>query len=341
MEIRRLNTLRGLAALIVVISHYSNAAGLWDKTLGSGAGYLGVMLFFLLSGFLMSYLNFGQQPNTGNVRSFAVARIARVVPLFYVLTIASFALSSLAPPPYNKALYNIDGVPSLLSHLLFLHGESVLWTIPPEIQFYALFALAWIFHGRFGRNLYWPIALVWITDFFYGFNDETSTIAGLSFTPSITKALPYFITGSILGQVYQHNKVPRDAMSNYYLLALAFIPLLYPSIFFKVTGRYFAWWDTNVLIVLTAVFFAVVFLVPDKNILLENTIGDFFGKVSYSLYLLHQPVLDVLERFKLPESVFSLLLFIAMSTIAAYLSFIVIEAPSRNSIRRLFSKQTA
>ncbi|MEQ1738775.1 MAG: hypothetical protein ABL884_02625 [Methyloglobulus sp.] len=38
-EIRKLNSLRGFAALIVLISHYSNL-GLWGKTLGNGAGQI-------------------------------------------------------------------------------------------------------------------------------------------------------------------------------------------------------------------------------------------------------------------------------------------------------------
>jgi peptidoglycan/LPS O-acetylase OafA/YrhL len=56
MEIRKLNMLRGLAALIVLVSHYSNATNLLNAMPGRGAGQLGVMIFFILSGFLMSYL---------------------------------------------------------------------------------------------------------------------------------------------------------------------------------------------------------------------------------------------------------------------------------------------
>jgi hypothetical protein len=47
VEIRKLNSLRGLAALIVVISHFSNHSHLFNGMLGQGAGQLGVMLFFI------------------------------------------------------------------------------------------------------------------------------------------------------------------------------------------------------------------------------------------------------------------------------------------------------
>jgi len=339
MEIRRLNTLRGLAALIVVVSHYSNASGLWDKALGNGAGSIGVALFFLLSGFLMSYLYFGQPANALNISNFAVARIARVIPLFYVMAIASF----IAAKGYNSVLYEIDSLPLLLSHLFFLYGVSVLWTIPPEIQFYALFALGWIIHSRIGKGIYRSaVAIVFIALFFFSGNDQTTKIAGLTFSRIIFSVLPYFIAGSILGQVYHRYKIPAKARSNFYLLALLFIPLLYPTIFFNITGRYYGSWAAPpVVLLLSAIFFAVVFLVPDKNILLENAIGDFLGRVSYSLYLLQIPVLRILCRWGLQYNFWGLVLFIAAATMAAYLSYTVIEVPSRKLIRRSFSRQAA
>jgi peptidoglycan/LPS O-acetylase OafA/YrhL len=69
MEIRKLNTLRGLAALIVVISHFSNATNWLSGRLGKGAGQFGVMLFFILSGFLMSYLYMSKESSATNIKN--------------------------------------------------------------------------------------------------------------------------------------------------------------------------------------------------------------------------------------------------------------------------------
>jgi peptidoglycan/LPS O-acetylase OafA/YrhL len=203
-----------------------------------------------------------------------------------------------------------------------------------------LFALAWIFYGRFGRNLYWLVALTLIAIFFFGNVNQSIPIGGLTFTPNILKALPYFVAGSVMGTVYYRYKVPREAKSHFYLLALVFIPMLYPSLYVTITGRGFGTWaDTSVVLLLATVFFAVVFLVPDKNILLENPVGDFYGKISYSLYLLHIPVLNILVRQGSPCSIFTLIVFVAECTAVALVSYFVIEAPSRKLIRGLFAKQ--
>ncbi|MEO0035979.1 MAG: hypothetical protein RLZZ501_2002, partial [Pseudomonadota bacterium] len=55
-----LDGLRGFAAAIVLFSHFSNAFNLWDRLFGAGAGQHGVLLFFVLSGFLIAHLHLGQ-----------------------------------------------------------------------------------------------------------------------------------------------------------------------------------------------------------------------------------------------------------------------------------------
>ena len=94
MEIRKLNTLPGIAALIVVVSHYSNETDILHGVLGNGAGQFGVMLFFILSGFLMSYLYLNKKLDVENVRYYAVARIARVIPLFVLVVLLSYLLQA-------------------------------------------------------------------------------------------------------------------------------------------------------------------------------------------------------------------------------------------------------
>lgn len=90
VEIRRLDTLRGLTAVLVVVGHDN----LWTRSLPElfGIGQWGLMLFFLLSAFLMTVLYLPVEPTPRALRNCAVARIARVVPLSMLVVVASFVM---------------------------------------------------------------------------------------------------------------------------------------------------------------------------------------------------------------------------------------------------------
>ena len=151
-EIRKLNTLRGLAAFIVLITHFSDATGWLDGVLGGRAGQYGVMLFFLLSGFLMAHLYLDRPFERGLIKRYAMARLGRVLPLFLLVVLTSF----IAPYVGVSGFYDLSGWSYFIAHLLFLEGESVLWSVAPEVHFYWLlvfgFMATWLFvfgHCRF------------------------------------------------------------------------------------------------------------------------------------------------------------------------------------------------
>jgi peptidoglycan/LPS O-acetylase OafA/YrhL len=334
MQIRRLNTLRGLAALVVAVSHYSNASGLWHGVLGHGAGQFGVMIFFLLSAFLMAHLYLETPPTAQALGRYATARFARVMPLFLVVVVASFAAAS--SPALGSLAYEIPDWRSLLSHLLLLQGVGVLWTIPPEIHFYVLFAGAWLAYPRFKRSLAMVSMLVLCAYVLVAWPEAPSTtLFGLPATFTLVRVLPYFIVGAGLGYAFRHWRAPARMQSHWYAATLLVLPLLYPEIYLLVTGRAHGMWlDPLILACVSLVFFAVVFLVPAGNRVLETRAGDKLGQVSYSLYLLHGPLLTALNKAGLVAGVSGLLLFLALAIALAMASFALIEAPARRMIRR-------
>lgn len=144
--------LRGLAATAVVVSHVQ-----WDlgKHLSLpvalpaqlGLGNAGVDLFFVISGFVMVYSSEGLFGRAGAFREFLARRIARIVPLYWVVTTIMLLYVLL------RGFGPSDASPSLvLSSYLFIphlrpSGEmgplyGVGWTLNYEIFFYGLFALA-------------------------------------------------------------------------------------------------------------------------------------------------------------------------------------------------------
>ncbi|MDD2661190.1 MAG: acyltransferase [Methylococcales bacterium] len=337
MEIRKLNMLRGIAALIVIVSHYSNKTNMLNGVLGYGAGQFGVMLFFILSGFLMSYLYMNKEVNKNNVKNFAVARIARVIPLFLLIVLLSYLFQMLG---IKDIFYNIPDRASLISHIALLSGDSVLWTIAPEIQFYVLFVFLWLLSVKRIGYLYFFISLIFIILIVFDFPNPTATLKGLSIDTKLIRSLPYFFVGVVFGQLHKSWTPPDYLQGGIFVFTLLIIPFLYPKIFYLVTGNnHEAWQDVGILFIVSFVFFSLVFLVPDSNILLSNFIGDFLGKVSYSLYLLHLPVLHLMQETAKSHAGVFLIVFVITSLFISYLSYLVVESPSRRAIRSIASNK--
>ena len=337
MEIRKLNTLRGIAALIVVVSHYSNTSNFLNGVLGRGAGQLGVMLFFLLSGFLMSYLYMDKEFNGNTVYRYVVARIARIIPLYLLVVLCSYLFQKMG---IIGVLYNISNKESLFSHIAFLSGTSILWTIPAEIQFYLVFVFLWWFWRSQRAQLFVLISLLMVGVIFLDFPQIKGNLSGISYDTALIRCLPYFLTGLVLGRLYVKWKTPDNLSCRIFVSSLLLIPLLYPKIYTFLTGHdHEMWMDVGILFSVSLVFFLIVFLVPDDDALVSNRIGDFLGKISYSLYLLHLPILfqikDQAARF--PE--LFLPIFLIMTIVVSYISYLVIENPARLAVRAIASSK--
>ncbi|NOG72935.1 acyltransferase [Roseicella sp. DB1501] len=131
--------LRGVAALAVVLHHAADRAGL-----SFGVGAAGVDIFFVISGFIMWMV--GTDRPASPLR-FAWARLARVAPLYWLVTIGIAALALLLP----AAMPNLHPTPqTLLLSLFFIphrNAEGAIfpllvpgWTLNFEMVFYLLFA---------------------------------------------------------------------------------------------------------------------------------------------------------------------------------------------------------
>lgn len=140
--------LRGFAALLVVAFHAS--ANIADPAIlgRSGPalfdyGYLGVDLFFVISGFIITYTTLDRSTGRAfmTVRDFATRRFMRIVPFMWVCIVA-YALLRLAGRGAD-----IPTMSYLRAMLLWPVGElkpDVIWTLRHEALFYAVFALTFL-----------------------------------------------------------------------------------------------------------------------------------------------------------------------------------------------------
>ena len=160
--------LRAAAALAVVFYHIS---ALSQQTWGldpervDHVGAAGVDLFFVISGFVMAMIVARPGPFDG--REFWVRRIARVVPAYWVITLAVFVLAWFRPSLFNSTTADLHTLLASLSFLALDHGDGatgpllvVGWTLNYEIFFYAIVALT---AGLFGDRRLYGTSLVIIT----------------------------------------------------------------------------------------------------------------------------------------------------------------------------------
>ena len=153
-RLQQLDGLRGVAALVVVVAH-SAEFGFAPPVLGGGFGQLGVALFYALSGFLMGHLYFGRDASSAEIYRYAVNRAARVLPLFYVTLILAGGLFVLT----GYSVYYVNSLERFVLNAALVHGTSVFWSIPVEVQFYVAFAVLWWLHARRGWSLRRVLAL--------------------------------------------------------------------------------------------------------------------------------------------------------------------------------------
>lgn len=152
-RLNQLDALRGLAAMAVVLFHFSTrfselypqaAPQAWSLPMG----HLGVNLFFIISGFVI----FMTIERTARPTDFVVSRVSRLYPAYWVAILLTFCIThALTLPgktvPLTTALAN-----GLMFHGFFRvpHVDGVYWTLEVELLFYALI-LALFVGGRLAK----------------------------------------------------------------------------------------------------------------------------------------------------------------------------------------------
>ena len=137
--------LRGVAALAVLLHHVLEESAIFfqPQTLPEPlviAGASGVDLFFVISGFIMLYTCEGRFGQPGAAGDFLLRRLIRIVPLYWLCTLAVLALALTGA--FYKAKIITAG--ATFNSLFFLPTDHLLlgvgWTLQYEMYFYLIFA---------------------------------------------------------------------------------------------------------------------------------------------------------------------------------------------------------
>src|SRR5689334_5550269 len=133
-----LDALRAVAVLLVVYAHLSRVLFTGAREVSAGwlhAGTAGVMLFFLVSGYIIP----ASLERHGSLRTFWVSRLGRLLPLYLLVGVVSAGLLPLDPALTADPLTAIVAHLTLLPHLLGVPLVTPLfWTLTFEMAFYLL-----------------------------------------------------------------------------------------------------------------------------------------------------------------------------------------------------------
>lgn len=320
-----LDGLRGVAALLVVEAHIGFIFPITAPhlvTLGDEA----VGLFFALSGFLMAHL-YGSRPVTReNVLDFLVSRFARIYPVYLAAVVFVAMLSIMQNLDFVQP---IVGVTDFVRHVFLLGSSGVFWSIPPEIQFYLLFPVLWLCLAQPHRysGVIVGLTVVVIVD-------------GLVELPGpgimLVSKLPYFLFGAIAGMMHSHwNRWNPSALTGILTLFLLAVFFTYRHVSSGFTPEF---WSLQSAVAAAVIVGLVARQPPIAAHVLAAAPVRFLGKISFSLYLFHVPIM-FLTRLTfdalMPEpALIVVTLFVA--AIGAWFIHETIEVPGRRRLVQLW-----
>lgn len=292
--------LRGLAAIMVIMYHSNYWNDLFLKWLPfSGAfdyGWLGVDFFFVLSGFIITFIHLPDLKSGDNILPFLKKRFLRIFPIYWIA--ASLALvyilfirhgAPLSDGP--KITRSVDSVVYILKSYLLIPQKAnfflgVAWTLSYEMLFYLIFATCIKLKFKLSLVVYisW-IALIVVKYLF--FRSSTNIYLNYIFNPIVIE----FLIGCLVAYLFTLKK-NYLSLSLFIGIALLLVVGFYFTsvvLHYPVSREYLIW---ILLFGLTAgllVWSAAVIdnnskyalKIPKPQILL------LLGNASYSIYLIH------------------------------------------------------
>ena len=332
MRIAEIQGLRALAVLLVIAFHAKFLSG----------GFIGVDIFYVISGYLITGLLVRELEETGSVsfRNFYSRRIKRLLPSSFLVLVTTALVGLLIMPSNMRAelgrnivattLYvgnyffawwqndyqNLGATPSPVIHY---------WSLAVEEQFYLLWPLLILLAGRKNRShrIIKLVLAVTVISFLLSLF-ATSTWPIWSFYSLPTRAWELGI-GAIVVLSKRNGPLPR------WLSWVGLFAIGYSTLKFSQSTP-FPGSAALVPTLATGLLLLKIHELPNSfAYLLRTRISQWIGAVSYPLYLWHWPALVLpLYIFSHPLSLFERLLFIGATFLLAALTHYFVENPLRH-----------
>lgn len=331
-----INALRAWAVIFVLLFHF--------KLPGGGGGFIGVDIFFVISGFLMTGIIVkGLEEGKFSIIRFYLARVRRILPALIVMVFVLLVLGWFFLPTFKYKLLAIESIYSLsfLSNFHYWGSSGYFdsasytkwllhtWSLSVEWQFYLLFPviLVLIWKIKAQKNiLFVSMGLLFIFSLILSvFVSNHNSATAFYLFPTRGWEMAAGSLAFLLSAVWNVNSQYRKIMYvigwGTLILSLAFLSseYLWPSgwAIFPVIG--------TVLIILSN---------QSDSLLVKHSLLSWLGERSYSLYLWHWPIMVTLYFFRQHNDLSWVLAAILLSLLLAHLSYIFVEVPTRSFLTK-------
>ena len=333
-----INGLRCYAVLLVVLFHYGVP--------GFSSGFIGVDIFFVVSGFLMSAIIIpGVLNRDFKLFDFYISRIVRIVPSIIFLLVIFYAISFTFAPPESFKDYSKYAIKSLLfvSNIAYLNlqngyftGDSDsnfllhTWSLSVEWQFYLVYPLMIMLTASAIRKLKSLLTLVLfilaaslLTSIHYSTIDSS-----FNFYTLFTRAWEMAIGGVVF--ILSQNKSKNATLYRIGMVLLAISA--YVSYNIQLWPGYLA---------LLPVFSTALILYSanQHSIIFNNKASQLIGSASYSIYLWHWPIFVTLSYYELLTDTLSRLFYSLFSILVGIVVYALFEKKASNKLKSLKKKQ--
>lgn len=275
-RISEIDGLRGIAAVCVMLFHYTFAFNSgWSPGYFFHYGYMGVPLFFIISGFVISMsISDGK-----SVFDFCYGRFIRLFPIYWVsilITVVAMFLTGIG----TEKLTAVNILVNLTMFQRFLGFEDIdgaYWTLAVELIFY-FFLIIIIYFKKVDRIIEYFVTLILIIFIVRIFSNYV--VPNNIQVVKIIKQFSYlhlFLAGIVFNKIYNSKFRLKDGFILLFCLLCNFGINLRFDIFIE-----------TIVVFLMMIMFLVLTSRSNKLFFLNFPIFQFLGKISYPLYLLNE-----------------------------------------------------
>jgi peptidoglycan/LPS O-acetylase OafA/YrhL len=334
-----INGLRAWAVVLVMLFHFGVA--------GAGAGFIGVDVFFVISGFLMTGIIVQGLEKTGtfSVWRFYLSRAIRIMPALFVLCVVLLAIGWFYLPPVDYAQLGKHtlGALSFLSNFVFWkevsyfapdsHQKLLLhtWSLSVEWQFYLILPIFLLAAWKIRPNrsfLFSALALGFACSFaLSALLSPTKTSTAFFLIPTrawemLAGGLVFMLGNSFAGR--------NAAVTRIYEL-LGWTAIVASLVFFDQNTKW-PGWQAFFPVVGTAL---IILSARNNSVFTSGSFAQWLGTRSYSIYLWHWPIVVALIYVDRVNDPIAIATGIVLSLVLGALSYRWVENPTRKGFGQL------